>query len=269
MVFDEKKLEVGSIDDLFQCRIETVEPYALMLAPVYVYMKLNEKLVSVKAPLDFFTPEELDRLKRYEVFYIPKFIQSATRFQTSAKIVLGIAQAAQQSSSLAPAPFEISNEVIQVVAPLWGANIRVESFFSAVFADELCGPLDSILMIHAREKTVERHDAGILLSGLLTFILVHLGWADPINLQQVRKQAYLDVVHHDEYWTSPRNEWEVVARDLRALLVRQNYINMISLASIQSDWSQKLLGRLQRVQGIRSVRNYASLSIYDEGGFAS
>ncbi len=87
MLFDEKKLTVEAMPDLLQCPVSSVEPYAPMLAPIYVYMKLNEKLVSVKAPLDFFVPDELNSLKRYEVFYIPKFVQSTSRFQTAAKVV--------------------------------------------------------------------------------------------------------------------------------------------------------------------------------------
>jgi len=43
MLFDEKRLQMESATQLIQCPIHTVEPFALMLAPVYVLMKLNQK----------------------------------------------------------------------------------------------------------------------------------------------------------------------------------------------------------------------------------
>ena len=51
--YETKKLQLESVDKLIQCPVHTIEPFALMLAPAYILMKLNQKLVSVKAPLDF------------------------------------------------------------------------------------------------------------------------------------------------------------------------------------------------------------------------
>ena len=269
MVFDEKKLAVESAEGLLQCRVDTVEPFTLMLAPVYVFMKLNEKFVSVKAPLDFFTPDELDRLKRYEVFFIPKFLLGGSRFQTAAKIIRSMLEISKNQETLAPAPFEFANEVIPVVAGLWGRDLRVESFFSAVFADELCGSLDSRLMLEARELAVVRHDHGILLGGMLAFILVHLGYGDLVTIQGIRRQVYSEIVDRDETWSYPRFEWEIIARDLKVLLKEQDYLDTASLMGFNSEWAHKLISRLKRIGKMTSPKNYDSLSIRGEGGFAS
>lgn len=269
MVFDEKKLAVESIEGLLQCRVDTVEPFTLMLAPVYVFMKLNDKLVSVKAPLDFFIPDELDRLKRYEIFFIPKFLQSASRFQTSAKIVRCLIEQSHRENILDPAPFELANEILTSVASLWGRDSRVESFFSAVFADELCGAFDPKIMLQAREQAVVRHDAGILLAGLVTFVLVHSGYNNLLVIQNIRRQVYLETVDRNEKWDYPHSEWEIIARDLKDLLTRQDYLDPACLGLITSEWARKLLSRLKRIQSIPSTKNYESLSIRSEGGFAS
>jgi hypothetical protein len=106
MLFEDKKLHLESIDQLIQCPISSVEPYSLMLSPVYVLMKLNKKLVSVKAPLDFFTKDELNRLSSNEVFYLPKFANSSVRFQTAARLVHNVLTIRQKKFNAAP--FEIS-----------------------------------------------------------------------------------------------------------------------------------------------------------------
>ena len=106
MLFEDKKLQLESVERLIQCPVHSIEPFALMLAPVYILMKLNLKLVSVKAPLDFFTEEELQRLKSHEVFYLPKFVKSSVRFQTAARLIRKIITI--QQYELSSAPFEIS-----------------------------------------------------------------------------------------------------------------------------------------------------------------
>jgi len=76
MDFRQRKLPKEAAINLRISPIASVKPYALMIAPVYVFMRVNEKFVSVKAPLDFFTPEELERLKSFESFF---FQPSSTR----------------------------------------------------------------------------------------------------------------------------------------------------------------------------------------------
>ncbi len=161
MLFEAKKLEVESADELLQCSISTVKPYALMLAPVYVFMKRNEKFVSVKGPLDFFTPEELAAFSSYGAFHLPKTVAELTPFQTAAKLVREMLKETQ--APFPPAPFEVSDELIKVLAPVWGRNIESSPFWSSIFSDELCGPLDSHELLYGRYTSFVLNDLGFLL----------------------------------------------------------------------------------------------------------
>jgi hypothetical protein len=274
MFFEEKKLGIESISELLQCRVNSVEPYALMLAPVYVYMKLNEKLVSVKAPLDFFTPEELEHLSRYETFYIPKSVQLGSRFQTAAKIVSNLLRFEKESSSslgknLEPAIYEVSNEVLLAVIPLWGRGLCIDPFFTAVFADELCGTFPPEKMLESRELTVVRHDLGILLSGLSTFVLLHLGRFDLKQLIDIRFSIYEAIVDRDENWELPTSEWHLVVRDLKKFVENNEYFSVEALPKISSEWARKLSGRVQRIQKSPKLRSYPSLKFSGGKGEAA
>jgi hypothetical protein len=269
MTFEDKKLGLESIEDLFQCGINTVEPYALMLAPVYVFMKLNEKLVSVKAPLDFFTPDELKHLSRYETFYIPKSVQSGSRFQTAAKIIRNLLTVKSDDTNFSPATYEISNEVMIALFSLWGKDLRVDPFFCAVFADELCGAFNPEKMVEARETAVVRHDAGILLSSVLTFILLHLGYFDYSALCKIRVMAYEAIVDRDESWDDVSQEWHIVARDLKKILGQNSTFAPEMLRQNNAEWVRKFQGRVRRIENTPSLKKYPSLSVSDEEGMSA
>src|SRR5689334_8605019 len=87
MNFRPRKLPKEAAMNLRISPIVSVKPYSLMLAPVYVFMRLNEKFVSVKGPLDFFTPEELERLQPFESFFLPEFVDTALPFRQVARNV--------------------------------------------------------------------------------------------------------------------------------------------------------------------------------------
>lgn len=266
MDFDDKKLEVEAIAELLPCSIASVKPYALMIAPVYVYMKLNEKLVSVKAPLDFFTKDELEGMKRYQKFYMPKFVESASRFQTAAKVLRSLLKIPANGEERAP--YEISNEVIQIVGPLWGSSYRVEPFFASVLADELCGSLDPEKMVETRETAVSRHDLGLLLSGTVVFVLLHLGWHDLETLKSIRNETYARTAD-GENWEKPVQFWESVNQDLLTQIEEKMPLDRDSLSFTASEWAKKLLGRLRRIEKVPNVKKYESLSIHGPGGFAA
>ena len=266
MLFEDKKLHLESIDQMIQCPISSVQPYSLMLSPVYVLMKLNKKLVSVKAPLDFFTEQELKRLSVNEVFYLPKFAGSSVRFQTAARVIHNIFTI-RQDQFLA-SPFEISKESFGILAPLWGKQFQVEPFFMSVFAEELCSPLDPQMMLWARENAVVRHDHGLLLSGSLVFIAAHLGWSNLKELNEIRSSVYEKTVKGED-WKTPRSELELIVSGLNELFEAHQNLSVDILKTVQSEWSKKILARLNRLEGLNTNQQYDSLTIYGEDGFAA
>lgn len=266
MLFEDKKLQLESIENLIQCPVHSIEPFALMLAPIYILMKLNQKLVSVKAPLDFFTEDELRKLKNHEVFYLPKFIKSSVRFQTAARLVKKILTV--QQSELSATPFEISKETFRCLSELWGKQIQIEPFFMAIFADELCEALDQEKMLWARENTVINHDHGLLLSGALVFVALHLGWFDLNILNEIRKSIYERTVH-GENWEKPTNEIEAIVGDLDKILRTEKYLNLTILRSTSKEWSAKLASRLCHLKNKNTNFSYESATIFGEEGFAA
>ncbi len=263
MLFEAKKLEVESADELLQCPISTVKPYALMLAPVYVFMKRNEKFVSVKGPLDFFTPEELSAFASYGSFHLPKTVTELTAFQTAAKLVREMLREAR--APFPPAAFELSDEVIQVMAPVWGGNIEISPFCAAIFSDELCGPLDSQDLLYGRDTAIVRHDLGLLLSGLLIFVLVHLGTHDLELLQKIRRETYTRTVRGEE-WRAPFYEWESMNRDLIRWLELRVNLNEGEIRKFRGEWCFKLLGRLRRVKKSQTLLDGPAVRLAT-GGF--
>jgi hypothetical protein len=264
MNFKDRTIELSQIESLYPCRVDTVTPYSLMIAPVYVLMRRNEKLVCVKAPLDFFTEEELESLKRYEVIYLPVSIKEVGRFQTAARLHRSFIDPVNPIG--ARAPFEISHQVMRATAPLWGAGLRVEAFFASIFADELCGPLPADRLMQGRETAIVRHEEGILLGGALTFILVQLGWHSLFTLKWIREQVYLRTVE-GESWEHAETDWESIVRDLKRAFEGESVLSLPVLASIDGDWARKLTSRIKKLGESSVTHKYESLSLNRTGGF--
>jgi hypothetical protein len=269
MLFDDKKLTPEAITELLHCPVHSIEPYTLMLAPVYVFMKLNQKFVSVKAPLDFFVPEELERLKSHETFYLPRFIKSSVRFQTSARLAKKILLLqSQQKGMKALATYESSNEVLKVMATLWSKQIQVEPFFMAVFTHEFCLPLKKETMVWAREQAVVRHDQGLLLAGAFVFIALHLGMHDYELLNRLRDEIYERTVSGED-WTEPKNLNDLIVSQLDQLVTSGDAIGKDTLIYLQEEWSQKILARLKRVEKDYAKYLENAPSIFGAEGFVA
>ena len=265
MLFDDKKLTSEALVDLLRCPISTVKPFSLMLAPVYIWMKLNKKFVAVKSPLDFFTPEELAKLSKYETFYLPKFIEESIRFQTAARLVKNILTL--EAGDLPPAPFEKSKELISVIAPLWGKSLRLEPFFMSIFTDELCGPLDSHCLLEAREKAVDAHDHGLLLSGAFIFIALQLGRHTHATLVKTRQEIYTRTVQGEE-WKSFQTEDDMIIGSLNQMITDFKMVGLEALHKSQLEWAAKLNARLQAFEQRKILSKTESPSIYGPEGFA-
>jgi hypothetical protein len=264
MNFKDRTLELSQIQNLYPCRIETMSPHTLMIAPVYVLMRRNEKLVCVKAPLDFFLPEELEALRRHEVVYFPVAIKEVGRFQTAARLHRSFLE--PRSGEATRAPFEISRQIMGAMAPLWGAGLRVEAFFTAIYADELCGPLPEEALVLGRETAIVRHEQGILLGGALVFALIQLGWHSLFHLKLIREQVYRRTIE-GEAWECADSDWESILRDLRGSFQADSAFSLSMLQSIEGDWARRLAGRVRKVGDGMVARKYESLSMSRSGGF--
>jgi hypothetical protein len=197
MDFTRRKLPKEAATNLRICPVASVKPYALMLAPVYVLMRANEKFVSIKGPLDFFTPEELERLKSFEQFYLPEFVDFSLLFRQSGRQVRSLAgwtPLKDGREELPPSPYEMSDAVLRMVGPLWGLqgeSAVIEPFFAAVFTNELCNLIPTGLLVSARDRDTESFERAILRSGWAVFLAVHLGYCDLDFLNRLRDQVFV------------------------------------------------------------------------------
>jgi hypothetical protein len=264
MNFKDRTLELSAIESLYPCRVDTISPFSLMIAPVYVLMRRNQKLVCVKAPLDFFTPEELDSLKKQEVVYLPVSVKEVGRFQTAARLHRSFIEPVTGMSTRAP--FEISHQIMKAMAPLWGASLSVEAFFASIYADELCGPLPAEQVLHGRETAIVRHEEAILLGGALTFVLIQLGWHSLFTLKWIREQVYLRTVEGEE-WEHPETDWESVVRDLKRSFKGEAVLSLPVLSMIDGDWARRLANRVMKLGEGSVSHKYESLSLNRTGGF--
>ena len=205
MYYSRRKLPLEVADRLLEVSIERIQAFHLMYSPVYLFLKKNSKFISVKAPLDFFVPSELDQLKSLKSLYFPEFLQSVKPIKFAAQKVKDILSAKMvlpwknsDGSSLelllTKIPYEISNEVLKILGPLWwdelGNDVCLEPFYVAVFVNELCDPIPEANLLHSREASVDDYEAALLLSSWMVFLSLHLGYSDIEFLNDLRVQIF-------------------------------------------------------------------------------
>jgi len=283
MEFTKKKLPKELLPKLYRLRIETVQPFALMLAPVYVFLESNEKLVSVKAPLDFFTGAELEHLKPYTYFYVSDFVTSVLPYREAGQSVRKLlswkpeAPVSQDENQypeviLAPSPFEISDIVLSIIGPLWWRYASdkpgIEPFLEAVFANELCDLIPGERLLRAREENVENFDKALLRSGWVVFLALHLGYCNLEFLNELRMRVFEENIE-GEPELSDRNEVDEL------IAFGYSTLKNIHLKLIRGDFfkkkpgrvAQKLSDRLERVRQEFLSRGSKRPTIYGERGF--
>ena len=273
MNFSRKKLSKDAAADLRALPVDTVRAYALMPAPVYVYLRSNEKFVSIKAPLDFFTPDELRRMRKYETFYLPKFVDEVTQYREGARAVRALLTAgpdpAGATAEPSPTPFAVSDAVLRKLGPLWNVGGVFETFFAALFCDELCAPLPPELLNGAHERSVETYERAVLQAATVTFLALHLGYSNLDFLNVLRLSTFERIVAPVP---GPTLRTEVM--ELTRLVGEM--LRDTEFREIRSDWlarhparaAHRLVSRLARIDADLVVRERVAPSIFGERGFA-
>jgi hypothetical protein len=182
MEFSHKKLPREASENFKNTPIREVKPHTLVFAPAYVFMKLNEKFVAVKGPLDFFLPEELARLSSFDSLFFPKIIEVIEDYFSAGRRIRKILSAEKVQGQLSATPFELSDAVLRVLGPLWGPtqneNVAIEPLFVAALVSKLCDPLDSDDLLRARERGIDSFERAIELASWSVFFALHLGHCD-------------------------------------------------------------------------------------------
>ena len=283
MNFSQKKLTQESLSRLYRVKVETIKPFALMLAPVYLFLRANEKFISVKAPLDFFTSEDLARLKSYDYFYLPEctsvlmpFREAALRVRRLLTTTSGGRGASEGSLNfptvaLPLAPYELSNEILRAIGPLWweysDSRLGIEPFLVTVFANELCDLLPSEQLLHARDKDTVNYDRALLRSSWAVFLALHLGYCDLPFLNQLRQEVFSKNLNgiSKNSWLNEIEELALFAGE--SVNEKTRLLTQDLFKSREDRIFQKITARMDRIRSELAGRGENPPTLYGEGGF--
>jgi hypothetical protein len=205
LLFRKRKIPLSEEENLLVCPLETVHPFALLLAPSYVRMALNEKFVAVKGPLDFFTPEELQKVKGAAFLYSTQYVETVLPFRSDARNLVGILEAnptpkeledgqfEKVAAQLGLTPYERSAAVAELLSRLWfvdGDEMLLEPYFNTVFVNELCGPLSAESLNSSRENDTGLFESALIDSAWVVFFALHFGVLELNYLKKLRAQTF-------------------------------------------------------------------------------
>lgn len=216
MDFEQKKLSQEAEGDLHAIPLAEVRPYTLIFTPAYVHMRINQKFVSVKGPLDFFLPEELAKLSRFETLFFAKELEGVTPFLKAGARVRSLLKDNPADELKAP-PFVISDAILRAVAPLWtsapgGESLLIAPLNISAFVNELCDGFAPELLVRARDVDVQLFDTALLRSSWAVFAALHLGHLELRFLSRLR-----DRVFHSSLYGVAEDAEQSVGKDLETL----------------------------------------------------
>lgn len=180
MVFAKKLRAEEAAGTLVPVGTGAFAPYAILWCPVYLALPRNGKFLVLKAPLDFFTPEELARIPGG--LHIP----AAKAFAPSIRLAETVKKALKEE---ALPPYVIGRNIFSDLKKLQGENGALDPFRIAVFSGTLCAPLDPALLLAARDRDVEDFESALLRAGLAVFIALSLEYLDVRFLHALFQRA--------------------------------------------------------------------------------
>lgn len=274
MDFKQRKLPKEAVEQLRICPIRSVQPYALMMAPAYVYMKLNEKFVMVKGSFDFFTEEEIERLNAFGSIFFPEEVETALQFRDVANEVRELlswdpekaalhqlkemTQGKKEEIPLMLSSFELSDAVIRVIGTLWKPGPYIDPYFVSVFVNELCELFTPELLKRYRDQSVVEFEKAVMCSSWAVFIALHLGYNDLSFINRLRLSIVQEMMMGQPVgWKNP--EIAQLVQAARASLGTEceptpgSLIHYNTLLSKVSVTSEKLSSRMHRVERLAHV----------------
>ncbi|MDR3607794.1 MAG: hypothetical protein P4M08_10485 [Oligoflexia bacterium] len=284
MQFSRKKLPKEALASLRRVEVATCEPYGILLTPVYVYLPKNQKFVAIKAPLQFFSPTDLEKNRPLENFYLPEFVKQIIPFQNAGAKVRNLLTTRQKygvktnSGDLEvvlPVPqYQLDDAVLQVTGPLWSKGVQIEPFFLCFFAEEVCDPLPPEKLVRSAEENIELFELALLRASTAVFFALHLGYCDLTALKNIREQVFDNTVFGTARFSNQGETAELV-RLIRAAipsaetrsLSLQRIMELLHEPGNGGKSTRKLISRLSRVNAELIKMDAPAPSIYGEQGF--
>ena len=279
MLFSKRKLDQGDASSVRQIDPSTLKPGVPLVAPVYFYLKQNQKFVAIKRPLDLFGVDELEKFKQKGPLFHSDFIDQVEPFlRLGKKIKRRLIQLDEDQSRLSEKlnskePFvtddlpessvEISDWLIQEMGSLWSSELKIEPFFFYAFVKELCDPLSTEALLSVRDEDIEIYERGLLRSSCLVFLSLHLGESRLEVLNQIRKNAFEQVTFEEPLHFELNR---LVEKKLNTSLISN--FDGLSLETGKERISKMLASRLERIKKQFAGSLPFTPSIFGEKGFA-
>jgi hypothetical protein len=282
MIQTRRKLLPDQAEALAEVKIATLESCSLLYAPIYVYLEKNGKYLSVKGPFDFFTDADLDKLKSYKVFYVPKFVyslneirQTAVQIRTilvsKASTILRLRQNVNFQVKLLRAPFEISNIILKNLGQLWRKypddEIGMEPFFMVVFVNELLGNLPPEVLLRTKEADKDHFEKSMFISSIVVFLALHLGYCDFEFISSLRLDILDQILFSNSDFKTHIEVQEMIS--LAEDLLKGSQLQCIKanrFDPLGSKVSQKLFHRLGRIREELLLHSEEPLTVFGERG---
>jgi hypothetical protein len=277
MRFREPKLNISAISSLERFAAKAIVPYTLMPAPVYVLLQQNQKLVAVKSPLDFFSAKDFERLHAITVFYMPRTVDATLPFtQAGQKIKMLLEWTPTKRSGeskfakpvLPKVPYELSNEILKIIGPLWGGKMRIEPFFVSLLVQAVCGLLPAEMLSGVRDKSVEVFEKAVLHSSWAVFLALHLGHCDLGFLNRLRLETFSVYLEDEKAKHHGPIVRELIEQGTELLASGVKGIEADTFATKENHIMQKMASRLGRIRDELVRPEHLCASVFGEGGFA-
>lgn len=268
MDFSVRKWPREAASDLIQIPWKAVCVYQPVFTPIYVFLQRNEKFVSIKAPLDFFTDEDITKLQSFKALYTTPFISLVQPYMSEARRVRRILDFQKEHSDIGPAPYELSDSILRIIGPLWFDGPKLEPYFITVFSQTLCAAIPKELLIDLKNMSVELYDIALQRAALAVFFALHLGVCDLPFLNSLQNEIMAAQLSGSD--TLAKNSiWSELSILCAKLITQPNApaIELSMIRQMNTVFSRRLADRLERVQSELIKEGALVTSIFGEKGF--
>ncbi|MBL7716023.1 MAG: hypothetical protein JNL01_11215 [Bdellovibrionales bacterium] len=264
-----KKLPPEAASDLRSEPIRVNQAYELTWSAVYVFLKRNQKFVAVKGPKDFFTPEELQKLAPFEVFFTPKRSTEIDYYQEKGRLLRRYLESVWDvEQKLAsdpdpkeepPASFEVSANTMEKICEVWGTKRTLMNWEIVAYIDSVCRGVPGELWLRLREISIQQFDEILYRSSWVLFFALHLGYTDIDFLNRYRTELFKRALGDSaEDLISP--ELDEVEKLVNTWLGKTP--EGLSSSEIMENWdsrvAQKISFRLDQVNKYEEARKHGS-----------
>ena len=286
MDFSRPKLPLSEAPNLRRLRLKSLKPYELVVAPIYAYLRKNEKFIAIRAPLDFFTPNDLEKLKAFDLLYTIPFVDIVSPFKTYARMVRraieyelphavdprgeSLGEGYYPVVPLDIANYEKSDAILRPLGSVWGPGTTVEPFFVAIFIEELLGTIDGDLMESVRDAGVERFEVALMRSAWTIFLALHIGYVNLTYLKALHARCF-------KYFGLAKGNFEedFLPEEQELIVLASESLETNKVANLSSRFvmdrferaAQKLKSRFQRMAKEFINERSPMVSIFGKNGF--